>query len=304
MTSPPEAPAAGFAFLEGRLRTAVQVAAAADQTPDDSLRGLYISDEQALSLAAGAAAVDADARMAAAADRLRLDALDTAVLTVCAAPELHRRYGFLYAYLQDDVTRRLASPRLAADLLAGEGVEPLRRARLLRPRRAARRPAARSGSCCPTGRRRSPTARSRSPTAWPRSCSAPTTTSATPARRSRCAASQPHAFASGRDEAVAEVARLLAAETRLPLAVCGPDAAAIVAMAAEAPLILLDVHDLERPRGDGRRDARRRARGPPALPRRSRRPQAARSASVSSARSTSAATARSCSGAAAARRSR
>ncbi len=36
-------------------------------------------------------------------------------------------------------------------------------------------------------------------------------------------------------------------ETRLPLAVCGPDAAAIVAFAAEAPLILVDVHDLERP---------------------------------------------------------
>src|SRR5215217_2767543 len=120
---PAETPVVGLRFLDGRLRTAVQAAAAVDDGTDDSLRGLYISDEQALSLAGSAATPDAEARVAAAGERLELDALDLAVLTVCAAPELHRRYGFLYAYLQDDVTRRLASPRLAADLLAGDGVE-------------------------------------------------------------------------------------------------------------------------------------------------------------------------------------
>jgi hypothetical protein len=246
VTSPPEAPAAGFAFLEGRLRAAVQVAAAADQSPDDSLRGLYISDEQALSLAAGAAAVDADARMGVAAGRLRLDALDTAVLTVCAAPELHRRYGFLYAYLQDDVTRRLASPRLAADLLAGEGVE---RADVLACFAPAA-PLSASGALrlmLPDG----PTPLADRPVKvsdrmaafllgtdhYMGDAGAPI-----PLRRD-----DPHAIASGREEAVTEVRRLLAVETRLPLAVCGPDAAAIVAIAAEAPLILLDVHDLERP---------------------------------------------------------
>jgi hypothetical protein len=39
-----------------------------------------------------------------------------------AAPELNPRYGRLFAYLQDDITRKLPSPRLIGHLLAGEGV--------------------------------------------------------------------------------------------------------------------------------------------------------------------------------------
>ena len=46
------------------------------------------------------------------------------MLALCAAPELDPRYGRLFAYLQDDVTRKLASPRLVGSLLAGEGVTP------------------------------------------------------------------------------------------------------------------------------------------------------------------------------------
>jgi len=42
--------------------------------------------------------------------------------SICAAPELNPRYGRLYAYLQDDVTRKLPSPRLVGHLLEGEGV--------------------------------------------------------------------------------------------------------------------------------------------------------------------------------------
>ena len=37
----------------------------------------------------------------------------------CAAPELSPRYGRLYAYLHDDVTRKLPSPRLVGHLLEG-----------------------------------------------------------------------------------------------------------------------------------------------------------------------------------------
>ena len=114
--------AVGFAFLDARLRAHVERAAAGDPNPGDPLRGLYISDDQALALAADARADDADARLADAGARLGLDALDTAVLGLCAAPELHPRYGRLFAYLHDDVTRRLASPRLVAELLAGDGV--------------------------------------------------------------------------------------------------------------------------------------------------------------------------------------
>src|SRR3954468_21038486 len=111
------APAVGFAFLDARLRAHVERAAAGDPNPGDPLRGLYISDDQALALAADAKADDADdadARLANAGARLGLDALAHAVLGLCAAPELHPRYGRLFAYLHDDVTRRLASPRLVA----------------------------------------------------------------------------------------------------------------------------------------------------------------------------------------------
>ena len=163
--------AVGFAFLDARLRAHVERAAAGDPNPGDPLRGLYISDDQALALAADARADDADARLADAGARLGLDALDTAVLGLCAAPELHPRYGRLFAYLHDDVTRRLASPRLVAELLAGDGVAAVRRARLLRPRRGPaphRRAAPGRGRRAP---RRSATARSRSPTRWPPSCS-------------------------------------------------------------------------------------------------------------------------------------
>ena len=41
------------------------------------------------------------------------------MLAVCAAPELHPRFGRLYAYLHDDVTRPLASARLVVRLLEG-----------------------------------------------------------------------------------------------------------------------------------------------------------------------------------------
>src|SRR3954451_20088889 len=116
-------PATGWlGFLDARVGEAVRVAAAGDESPDDALRGLYISDEQALALAGGQSATGAEPRLAEAAARLGLDALDAAVLAVCAAPELDPRFGRLYAYLQDDVTKRLPSPRLAADLLVGDGV--------------------------------------------------------------------------------------------------------------------------------------------------------------------------------------
>ena len=55
---------------------------------------------------------------------LGLDLLEAAVLAVCAATELNPRYGRLYAYLQDDVTRKLPSPRLVGQLLEGEGLSP------------------------------------------------------------------------------------------------------------------------------------------------------------------------------------
>src|SRR5439155_24011684 len=75
----------------------------------------------ALSLARSSGAA-LDDRLDEAAALLELDLLDTAVLALSAAPELSPRYGRLYAYLHDDVTRKLASPRLVARLLEGDGV--------------------------------------------------------------------------------------------------------------------------------------------------------------------------------------
>jgi len=245
VTRSAEPTAAGLALLDARLRVAVQRAAATESGADDALRGLYISDQQALDRAGSDGAPgagDAEARMAAAGRRLGLDALEQAVLAVCAAPELHPRYGFLYAYLQDDVTRRLASPRLVADLLEGEGtgrtdvlacfgpIARLARAGALtllatdapgpladRPVKVADRLAAyllgAGGALAETG---------------------------APAVLTRVDAQGD----AGRPDVVAEVERLLGVETRLPLVACGPDAAAVVAAAA-GPLVLLEVRALE-----------------------------------------------------------
>src|SRR5687768_1883594 len=110
-----------FAFLHERIRAAVMEAASGDANPSDPLRGLYISDDQAVALAE-TTGPDLEARLAETAQRLGLDALDTAVLALCAAPEIDPRYGRLFAYLHDDVTRKLLSPRLCGELLAVEGV--------------------------------------------------------------------------------------------------------------------------------------------------------------------------------------
>ena len=58
----------------------------------------------------------------------------------------------------------------------------------------------------------------------------------------------------GRVESVAEIAPLLAARTRLPLIVCGPDAGAVVAAAAGGPVVVLGARELEKP--DALADAR------------------------------------------------
>jgi hypothetical protein len=127
MSSRPDAPlaspdAVSFGFLDARLKAAVESVAASDPNPSDPFRGLYISDDLALTLADGESSAPVDAKLAEVARLLQLDLLDSAVLGLCAAPDLNPRYGRLFAYLQDDVTRKLASPRLVAHLLEGDGV--------------------------------------------------------------------------------------------------------------------------------------------------------------------------------------
>ncbi len=246
MTSPAEQASGWFAFLDARLLAAVRSVAAQDDHADDALRGLYISDDQALALAGDVGAQEGDPRLAAAAERLGLDDLDAAVLAVCAAPELHPRYGRLYAYLQDDVTKRLPSPRLVSSLLSAEGVGPhdvlasfapdrrltaVGAIRLLvpdpsipladRPVKVADRLAAfLLGAGTGLLEAGAPIAIRRAPL---------------------------DLSLAGRENAVEEVARALRTDTRLPLVVCGPDAPAIVAAAAHRPLVLLDARELGRP---------------------------------------------------------
>ena len=116
---PTVAPAVFTAVTE-RVRRAVGAVAATDPHPGDPFRGLYVSDEAAVALASGSPADGIDERIASAAALLDLNGLDVPVLALCAAPELDPRFGRLLGYLHDDITRRLASPRLAARLLADD----------------------------------------------------------------------------------------------------------------------------------------------------------------------------------------
>ena len=101
----------------------MQAVADVDPHPADPFRGLYVTDEAALSLAhAASPGAEFEERLLELGGRLGLSALEVAVLAVCAAPELGPHYGRLFAYLHDDVTRKLPTPRLAARLLGGGDV--------------------------------------------------------------------------------------------------------------------------------------------------------------------------------------
>jgi len=231
----------GFDFVDRRVMSAVERVAASDPNPGDPFRGLYISDETALQLTRGESASGADDRLAAVTASLGLDLLDAAVLATCAAPELNPRFGRLFAYLQDDVTRKLPSARLVGHLLEGEGVtaadvmtcfdldRPLRRlgaVKLLgdaqtplaeRPLKVADRLAAHL-----LGARLD-------------ELPAPTRLRLVPMP----------AHDPGRHEHVAAVAAMLARPSELPVVLCGPDAEALFAKAYGRPLVVAHVRDME-----------------------------------------------------------
>jgi hypothetical protein len=123
LTGEPAAAPAVFAAVGERVRRAVAAVAATDPHPSDPFRGLYVSDEAARALASGSIVDGVDDPIASAGALLGLEGLDLPVLALCAAPELDPRFGRLLSYLHDDVTRRLASPRLAARLLADDAGE-------------------------------------------------------------------------------------------------------------------------------------------------------------------------------------
>ena len=123
----PQATAISFGFIDRRVMAAVERVAGSDPDPGDPFRGLYISDEVALRLTQGDSGSDADARLQARRRGARAGSARGGGARGLRATELNPRYGRLYAYLQDDVTRKLPSPRLVGQLLEGEGLTAGRR---------------------------------------------------------------------------------------------------------------------------------------------------------------------------------
>ena len=230
-----------FELLDGRIRGAVETVAASDPNPTDPFRGLYISDDLALTLARTGPAAGIDARLEQAATLLGLDLLDASVLALCAAPELNPRYGRLYAYLHDDVTRKLASPRLVARLIEGEGVNaadvltcfaaeaPLRRQGALRLLEA--------GGPVPLAER--PVKVSDRLAAFLLGSALDEIPRDGRLRRVPLPACDP-----GREDVLVQLRGLLSTESRLPVVVAGPDASVLLAAALERPIVLVDVADL------------------------------------------------------------
>ena len=89
-----------------------------EMLPDAELAGRLGQHSQQIdtrvqeSLAAGV-----PLRLVALARRFGLSAAELRAVTICLAPELRRKYDRLYAYLQDDITRKRPSADLILDLL-------------------------------------------------------------------------------------------------------------------------------------------------------------------------------------------
>ncbi|PKN93791.1 MAG: ATP-binding protein [Chloroflexi bacterium HGW-Chloroflexi-6] len=140
-----------LSWLDARLEQEVRRWKTAGQNPADRFRGLYITDEQALALAAGrgpdsvalseseetefnqlrqqaldtmlaietrAEAEGVALRLKVLAETFDLDEFNWWAFIVCMAPALDLRYERIYGYLQDDVTRTLPSVDLLLHLLA------------------------------------------------------------------------------------------------------------------------------------------------------------------------------------------
>jgi SpoVK/Ycf46/Vps4 family AAA+-type ATPase len=120
------------ALLRLDLRLRLVVDAFRDQLAErarDPFRGLYISESDVDELLAavpsaelsrrllGGAGLEAAPRLARLAERFELDSFEQEALLVCLAPDLDLRYERLYAYLQDDATRRRPTVDLVLRLL-------------------------------------------------------------------------------------------------------------------------------------------------------------------------------------------
>ncbi len=141
-----------LAVTEARVRHAIAARWADDPTPDDPVRGLYISEADVERLLAGpaplavadvaerVAQLEADAqqavedgvpfRLTTLAATFGLARLDLEILLITLLPDLDSRFERLFGYLQDDVTRRRASIGLVLELLGRGPLDGQARARL------------------------------------------------------------------------------------------------------------------------------------------------------------------------------
>lgn len=122
--------------LRDRAARLVELRRAGDPAADDPLRGLYLSEEAVRHLvqradtgadgrllpappdggAADGGAADGGDRLHDLALRLGLTPLDVHILLIALAPDIDRTFEPLYAYLNDDVSRRRATIGLALEL--------------------------------------------------------------------------------------------------------------------------------------------------------------------------------------------
>jgi SpoVK/Ycf46/Vps4 family AAA+-type ATPase len=129
-SSPPSDLRAALFRLDLRLRLAVEsFRADLAERARDPFRGLYISDADVDELLASTPASElaqrlldeqvgpVPARLRRLGDLFDLDAFERDVLLVCLAPDVDLRYERLYAYLQDDVSRRRPTVDLTLRLL-------------------------------------------------------------------------------------------------------------------------------------------------------------------------------------------
>ena len=230
-----------FAALAESIRLAVEAVASSDPTPIDPFRGLYVTDEQALAMARTTDAPDPDARLRHAAELLGLDALDAAVLALSAAPEFSPRYGRLFAYLHDDVTRKLPSPGLVARLLTSDDVDAGEVLTRFGHSSALRR----SGAIRLIDERNQTPVADRAIKVADRLAGFLVGADLDePARDGRMRRQPLPSHDPGRAGVVEELRALIRCETELPLLVVGSDAGAILALALGTPLLVVDLADV------------------------------------------------------------
>ena len=234
-----EGPAIGFAELDERIRRGVEQVSGAETVAPDPFRGMYVTDEQAVALASGGPPPLVEDRLDELAALLGLDPLERSVLAVCAAPEVSSRYGRLFGYLHDDLTRQLASPRLAAALLAGGSVA----GEDVLARFDAQAPLRRQGALELLDEPRLPLADR------PLKCADPVAAHliAGAAPADDCALGEIvsiPALAPASQTSMNELRELVAGDGALPLAVVGTDAAAALAMALGRPVLLAHARGL------------------------------------------------------------